>query len=258
MAYKFIKTEKKGHLFRVTIDRPEAMNSLHLPANQELEQAFDEFQEDSELWVAILTAEGDRAFCVGNDLKFQAKEGGGKVVIPKAGFGGITRRFDCFKPIIAGVNGFALGGGFEIALACDIIIAAENAVFGLPEPRVGMMPATGAHRLPRQVPYHSAMAMILTGKRISAIEAFRMGIVAEVVPAVDLIEATERWAGEVLQCAPLAVRACKQAAVIGSTMTLEEALRADYPLEVEMKKSDDYLEGPRAFVDKRKPDWIGR
>lgn len=258
MDYQFIKYEKKGHMLWVTINRPEVLNALHPPASEELDKAFDDFQRDPGLWVAILKGAGEQAFCAGNDLKFQAKEGAKRVTLPKSGFGGITRRFDCYKPIVAAVNGFVLGGGFEIALACDIIVAGENAIFGLPEPRVGMMAATGVHRLTRHILYHLAMSLILTGRRISAQEAFRIGIVSEVVPLGKLVEAAEKWANEILECAPLAVRACKQAVNLGLTKSLEEALSTTYLLEGEMKESQDYVEGPKAFAEKRRPAWKGR
>ena len=156
----------------MTINRPEVMNALHPPAQQEMEKVFDDFQNDPEQWIAIVTGAGDKAFSAGNDLKFQAEHGSAAVRDGlqgvKGGFGGLHRRTDLYKPVIAAVNGFALGGGFEIVLSCDIIIAAEHATFGLPEPRVGLMAgAGGVHRLPRQIPYHIAMGMMLTGRRVT-------------------------------------------------------------------------------------------
>jgi enoyl-CoA hydratase/carnithine racemase len=247
----------------VTINRPEVLNALHPPANGELDRAFNDFSEDPDTWVAIITGAGDRAFSAGNDLKWQAEHGGDAVRRGldslRGGFGGITRRFDCFKPMIAAVNGFALGGGFEIVLACDMVVAAEHAAFGLPEPRVGLMAgAGGVHRLPRQIPYHLAMGMMLTGRRISAQEAQEMGLVNEVVPLEALMSAAERWAAEVLECAPLSVRASKEAALKGLELPLEAALRNVYPGMYTMTYSADYVEGPRAFAEKRKPQWKGR
>ncbi|MBW1814984.1 MAG: enoyl-CoA hydratase/isomerase family protein, partial [Deltaproteobacteria bacterium] len=143
MSYELIKVKKKGHLTIVTINRPDVLNAISPPTSVELSKAFNEFDDDPDAWICIITGSGDRAFSAGNDLKYQAQHGGGgvaeKMKDVKGGFGGITARHDCFKPIIAAVNGFALGGGFEIALACDIIIAADTAEFGLPEPRVGLM-----------------------------------------------------------------------------------------------------------------------
>ena len=157
-------------------------NALHIDAHFELNKVFDDFSADPEQWVAIVTGAGDKAFCAGNDLKWQAA--GGKRGWDKGGFAGLTSRFDCDKPIIAAVNGVAMGGGFEIALACDLIIASENATFALPEPRVGLAAlAGGVHRLPRQIGLKRAMGMILTARHVSAKEGLELGFVNEVVPA---------------------------------------------------------------------------
>ena len=177
----FCKTEREGHLLIVTLDRPDVLNALHPPANRELAKAFDDFAADPELWVAILTGAG-RGFCAGNDLKHQAS-GGDMSGQPATGFAGLTGRTDLPKPVIAAVNGVAMGGGFEIALACDLIIASEDATFALPEPRVGLAAlAGGIHRLPRQIGLKNAMGMLLTGRRVSAEEGQRLGFVNEVVP----------------------------------------------------------------------------
>jgi len=180
MELKFVKYEKRGHLAYVTINRPEVMNALHPPCSLEMDQVWDDFVADKQMWVAIITGAGDKAFSAGNDLKFTAEHpemfrgGAGEALRSKGGFAGLTSRFDITKPIIAAVNGFALGGGFEIALACDLIIAAEHARFGLPEPRVGLMAAAGGvHRLPRHIPLKIAMGMMLTGRHITAQEAAR-------------------------------------------------------------------------------------
>lgn len=263
MSYEFIKVERKEHVTIVTINRPEVMNAIHPPCSQELDHAFNDFAEDPDQWVAIVTGAGDRAFSAGNDLKWQAQHGGEAVREGmkgiKGGFGGITSRFDCFKPMIAAVNGFALGGGFEIALSCDILIAAENASFGLPEPTVGLMAgAGGVHRLPRVIPYHLAMGLILTARRIPAQEALKMGIVNEVVPLAELIPTAERWAAQILECAPLSVRASKEAATTGLGLPLQEAMKKTYPGAVAMSQSEDFKEGPKAFAEKRKPQWKGR
>jgi enoyl-CoA hydratase/carnithine racemase len=263
MAYEYIRLEKKDHLTVLTINRPEVMNSLHPPACREMDEAFNDFSEDPDAWVAIITGAGDKAFCAGNDLKWQAQHGGEAVregmASLRGGFGGITRRFDCFKPIIAAVNGLALGGGFELALASDIVVASEGAFFAFPEPRVGLMPgAGGVDRLPRQIPYHLAMGMLLTGRRISAQDAKEMGLLNEVVALEDLLPAAERWAGEILGCAPLAVRACKEAILEGSSLPLKEAVGKNWPGVVSMRKSEDFVEGPRAFAEKRKPQWKGQ
>jgi enoyl-CoA hydratase/carnithine racemase len=257
MNLEFIRYEKRAHLAFITINRPEVMNALHPPCHEELDRIFEDFAADPEAWVGILTGAGDKAFSAGNDLKWTAEHGA--PTLPKHGFGAITRRFDLVKPLIAAVNGFALGGGFEIALACDLIIAAEHARFGLPEPRVGLMAAAGGvHRLPRHIPLKIAMGMMLTGKHITAAEAHRLGIVNEVVPAKDLLGAAERWAGEILECSPLSVRASKQAAMQNLHLSLEEAMAKRVEGETRLWASEDAIEGPRAFAQKRKPVWKGR
>jgi enoyl-CoA hydratase/carnithine racemase len=263
MAYEFIIVEKREHLTMITINRPDVMNALHLPACQELDKAFNDFSEDPDAWVAILTGSGDRAFSVGNDLKWQAQHGIEALMqgfhTLKGGYGGITRRFDCFKPIIAAVNGFALGGGFEIVLSCDIVVAAEQATFGFPEPRVGFIPgAGGVHRLPRHMPYHMAMGLLLTAGRMTAKQAHQWGIVNEVVPSNGLIAAAERWAVEILECAPLAVRVCKEVALKGLGLPIENAITRPYPAMLNLMQSEDVEEGARAFSEKRKPQWKGR
>src|SRR5204863_7503346 len=152
----------------------------------------------------ILTGAGDKAFSAGNDLRFTAEHGRDMVRMADSGFGGLANRTTCWKPILAAVNGYALGGGFEMALACDLIVAADHARLGLPEPRVGLMAgAGGVHRMARQVPLKLAMGLLLTGRLIQADEAYRIGLVNEVVPLAELMPTAERWAAEVLECAPL-------------------------------------------------------
>jgi crotonobetainyl-CoA hydratase len=255
----FSKTERDGRLFIVTIDRPEVMNALHPPGNRELAEVFDEFAADPELWVAIITGAGDRAFSAGNDLKYQAS-GGDRSGQPAAGFGGITSRHDLNKPVIAAVNGIAMGGGFEIALACDLIVAAENAVFALPEVRVGLAAlAGGVHRLPRTIGVKHAMGMILTGRRVSAAEGASLGFVNEVVPEGQAVEGARRWAAQILEASPMSVRASKQAVYEGLEHAgVQAAHTARYPAVDEMVRSQDFIEGPKAFAEKRTPQWSGR
>jgi enoyl-CoA hydratase/carnithine racemase len=259
MAYDFVMYDKKDHIAKITMNRPEVMNSVHPPATVELSQIWDDAIADANVWVIILTGAGERAFSAGNDLKYTAAKGMPTGPRPKGGFGGLTDRTDIWKPTIAAVNGFALGGGFEMALSCDIIIAADHARFGLPEPRVGLAAmAGGVHRLPRQIPLKIAMGYMLTGKHMTAQEALKLGIVNEVVPLKDLMTTTERWASEILECAPLSIKATKQAAMMGLGQTLDEAFAASYPALGEMMHSQDVKEGPLAFAEKRKPNWKGR
>jgi len=255
---EFCRAERDGRVLTVTIDRPEVMNALHPPANRELEEIFDGFCADEGLWVAIITGAGDRAFSAGNDLKYQARAGA-RIEVPRSGFAGLTARFDNWKPVIAAVNGVAMGGGFEIALACDLIVASENATFALPEPRVGLAAlAGGIHRLPRQIGLKPAMGMLLTGRRVSAREGERLGYVNEVVAPGELLAAARRWADAILECAPLSVRASKEAALLGLALPLPQAMSTHYPGLAQMLKSEDFVEGPRAFAGKRAPSWKGR
>lgn len=262
MDYELIKVAKEDHLTILTVNRPEVLNSISAPTSVEMDQALNEFQEDPEAWLLILTGAGDKAFSAGMDLKWFAEHGVEeyrRVMAPLQGLGGITQRVDCYKPLIAAVNGLAFGGGFEMAMSCDIIIAAENATFALPEPRVGIMAgAGGAVRLPRRIPYYAAMSILLTGRRVSAAEAAGLGLVAEVVPQAQLMEAARRWADQILECAPLAIRASKEVAVKSMEMPLPEALTTVFPCQKELFASQDAVEGPKAFAAKRKPQWKGR
>jgi enoyl-CoA hydratase/carnithine racemase len=262
MAYEFLTYEKRGRIAYVTINRPERLNALHPPANSEMLTAFTEFRDDPEAWIAILTGTGDRAFSAGNDLRVTAERDqerdGPQNPVGRAPFGGITSGFECWKPMIAAVNGYALGGGLELALSCDVIVAADHAEVGLPEPRVGLIAgAGGVHRLPRHVPHKVAMGMMLTGRRIKAQEALRIGLVNEVVPLADLMPTAERWAAEMLECAPLSLRASKQMALQGLDWPLEIAFSRSYSEQQRMGASADRIEGPRAFSEKRKPIWTG-
>ena len=255
---EFCRVEKEGRLTIVTIERPDVMNALHPPGNFELAEAFDDFAADPEQWVAIITGAGDRAFSAGNDLKYQAS--GGKMGGPKSGFAGLTARFDNSKPVIAAVNGLAMGGGFEIALACDLIIASENAIFALPEPRVGLAAlAGGIHRLPREIGMKQALGMLLTGRRVPAAEGQQLGFVNEVVPKGQALTAAKQWAAQILECAPISVRASKEAAMQGlAAESLEAAIKGRYDQIAALYASEDFIEGPRAFSEKRAPNWKGK
>jgi crotonobetainyl-CoA hydratase len=258
MSYQYITVAREGALTLVAINRPEVHNALNTAAHRELDDAFNRFAADDDQWVAILTGAGEKAFCAGHDLKQQAAGGG--METPATGFAGLTSRFDLAKPVIAAVNGVAMGGGFEAALACDLIIAAPRAVFALPEPRVGLAAlAGGLHRLPRQIGLKHAMGMMLTGRRVTAAEGLRLGFVNEVAED-DVLAAARRWAMEILACGPLSVRATKDAVLRGLAEPVETALREQwsYPALDTLLKSEDAVEGPAAFAEKRAPRWQGR
>lgn len=258
MTYKFSLLEKKDHLWIVTLNRPERMNALHSPAHLELDKIFDNFQEDEEAWVAIITGAGDRAFSAGNDLKYQAE--GGSMERVETGFAGLTSRYNLNKPLIAAVNGVAMGGGFEIALACDLIIASENASFALPEPKVGLAAlAGGMHRLPRQIGLKRAMGMMLTGRNVLADEGKELGFVNEVVPQNELLVKAEEWAKMIMECSPVSIRTTKNVAINGlNYSSIEDAMNQKYESVNTLFNSQDFIEGPLAFSQKRKPDWKGK
>jgi enoyl-CoA hydratase/carnithine racemase len=257
---KNIIYEKKGRLAYVTINRPERRNAIDGDTSQELYDAFTDFKEDDELWVAVLTGAGDVAFSAGADLRAMAEAfAGGKALRMDVPFGGITRRFECWKPMIAAINGYCLAGGLELALSCDIRIAAEHATFGLPEPKRAIIPAAGGtQRLPRAVPLAFAMELMLTGERFDAQTALRFGLVSRVVPADQLMPTVEEVAAKSLECGPLAVRAIKEAVLQGRQMSLEEGLKLESRLAGAVMRSEDAREGPTAFAQKRKPEYKGR
>lgn len=260
MGYECIRVERRERVLHVELNRPERMNAVSIRMHEELEHAFDAFAADDELFLAVVSGAGDRAFCAGTDLKERAEVG--RAPWPAHGYAGLIERFDLDKPVIAAVQGICLGGGFEIALACDLIIASENAVFGLPEPRVGAVALGGGlHRLARQIGLKQAMGMVLAARRVSAAEGERLGFVNEVVPAGELDAAVERWCGELLQGAPLSLRASKEAMLRGlDEPSLADALarQNDYPAFARWRDAEDTLEGPRAFAEKRAPVWRGR
>jgi crotonobetainyl-CoA hydratase len=253
--------ETRNHVAYITLNRPDVLNAINPPLREALTDAAYRFRDDPDLWIAILTGAGDRGFCAGADLKWRAQHE--DQVRAQRGISnrpGISwPQFQCWKPIIAAVNGYAVGGGLELAMACDIVVAAEHAQFGLPEPRRGLMAdAGGVARLARLVPMKVAMGMILTGKLVSAPEAYRIGLVNEVVPREQLMQAAERWASEVMECSPLAVQASKQATLQGLDSPVEIAMSRNYSMHAQLRQSGDFIEGPRAFAEKRKPIWTGR
>lgn len=257
MQYQFISVEREGQLMIVTLQRPEAHNALNFGAHEELQHAFDSFAHDDDQWVAILTGSGTKAFCAGHDLKQQANDA--NLTTPSKGFGGLASRFDLNKPVIAAVNGVAMGGGFELALACDIIVASANASFALPEAKVGLAAlAGGMQRLPQLVGLKRGMGMLLTGRRVSASEGVEYGFVNEVTEG-DVLTLAKKWAAEILACSPLSVRATKEAVLKGVDVPVQQALveQWEYPQVRTMLTSQDAVEGPKAFAEKRKPIWVG-
>jgi crotonobetainyl-CoA hydratase len=249
------------HVARVTIDRPEVRNAVDAATERELQQIWETIERDPEVRVVVLTGAGDKAFSAGADMKSPSGTSGLEYwAEPRpGGFGGIALRTTLDVPVIARVNGFALGGGFEMVLGCDIVIACEEAEFGFPEPRVGRMALDGGMvLLPRLVPEKWAMGVLLTGRRVSAFEALQMGLVNDVVPRTDLDVAVDRWVKDILACAPLALRAVKQVVKRTRGLSPAEAQAFRLPAVMAALASEDAEEGVRAFREKRPPKWSGR
>jgi enoyl-CoA hydratase len=248
--------EKKGKIAVMTINRPEAMNAFTADMLRGMDAAFADFNRDPDLWVAILTAAGDKAFSSGMDLKeaIPMLQSGDEM-----GYEDHTKRpfSDVFKPIIAAVNGFCIAGGMEFLQGTDIRIASENARFGLGEVRWGIIPTGGSHiRLPRQIPWAVAMEMLLTGKPIDAKRAYDIGLVNQVVPAEQLMSSALEWAETICKNGPLAVRTAKEIAV--RALGLESGFVLEKALGARVMSSEDAKEGPRAFAEKRPPKFTGK
>lgn len=261
--YEFIRYEQRDHVATVTLNRPEVLNAIHPPMAEELADAWERIRDDDSVWVGVLTGSGTRAFCAGADLKWRAEAGEAVRSHNRAEASGAARGFqrgrDCYKPLLAVVNGYAVGGGLELVLGCDLVVAAEHAQLGLPEARRGLLAdAGGIHKLVRRLPWSAAMQLILTGELISAEEARRIGLVNQVVPAEGLQAAAEQWVEAILACAPLSLQAGKEAAVRGLELPLWEAVNTRFPLAERMYESEDFIEGPKAFAEKRKPVWKGK
>jgi enoyl-CoA hydratase/carnithine racemase len=251
-----VNYEKKGRVAIFTINRPEAMNALNVETMGELRDAMTEFRDDPDLWVGIVSGAGEKAFCGGADIKntlpFMKEHSQEPWAMPAS----IMRGLEMWKPLVAAINGMALGGGLELALACDIRIVADNARLGTPEVTLGLIPGWGGtQRLPRVIPWCKAAELLLTGKLIDAQEAYRIGLVNKVVPQAEVMSTAIEWAEAICKAAPLAVRAAKEAMIRGSAMTLEEGLRLESALEASVMATDDFAEGTGAFVEKKKPSY---
>jgi crotonobetainyl-CoA hydratase len=259
-----IRFEVADHVATVTIARPEVMNAIDLVAEAELQRIWSDLEQRRDVRVIVLTGDGERAFCTGADMKTPSAAPPLKGVeywaaARPGGFGGIALRETLNIPVIARVNGYALGGGFEMVLGCDIVVACDEASFGLPEPLVGRMPLDGGMTLlQRQIPYRLAMGMLLTGQRISARRALEIGLVNEVVPRAELDAAVARWVDQILACAPLSVQAIKQVVRMTATLSPAQAQAVRLPALVAALQSQDADEGVKAFREKRKPQWTGR
>ena len=252
----------QDHVARITIDRPQVLNAIDRNAEEELQRIWREIENDDQVWCAVLTGGGEKAFCVGADVRAADESGQTGLqywASPRpGGFGGIATRTTLTVPVIARVNGYALGGGFEMVLGCDIVIAANNAQFGLPEPRIGFMPLDGGMvQLPRQIGMKAAMGMLLTGRRISAAEALQLGLINEVTDMAELDQSVERWLQDILACSPLALKAIKYTVKKTAHLPVEEALGLRHTALMQALDCADREEGVRAFREKRAPDWQG-
>jgi len=254
-----IDYKKEGKIAIFTINRPDALNAISVQVLRELHETMSDFRDDPDLWVGIVTGAGEKAFSAGADIKdtlpFMREHKDAPWAVPPIPMRGL----DIWKPLIAAINGFALGGGLEIALACDIRIASENARFGTPEITIGLIPGWGGtQRLPRMIPWCKAAEILLMGRPIDAQEAYRIGLVNKVVPPEEVMSTAKQWAEAICQAGPLAVRAAKEAMMRGTSMTLAEGLQLENSLITYCMGTEDFNEGITAFVEKRKPTYKGK
>ena len=258
MGFTRIDFERQGHKAVITLNRPEALNAVDSKMDKDLLAAFTEVRDDPDIWVCIVTGAGDRAFSAGHDMK----EEGPPPFDPTPRtppLGGLYRNTKVWKPIIAAANGYCLGAGLELALSCDIRIAAEHAQFGLPEVRWSLLAAAGGlTRIHRMMPRAAAMKMVLTGAFISAQEAYQWGLVTDVVALPDLMPLAHRMADTILENAPIAVQMAKEIAIRTADMNVEDGLALESAFSRNLALTEDKLEGPRAFAEKRQPAFKGR
>jgi len=255
--------EKAGSVARIRLNRPAVLNAMNAAMHEQLASIWDDFDADEALRVAVISGEGNRAFSVGQDLKETARKiSTGEWSASSIGSRGrpgwprLTERFGLTKPIIAQVHGYTLGGGFELALACDIIIAGQSSIFGLPEARLGLVPgAGGMFRLTRQMPVRTAMGYLLTGEQMSAASALHFGLVNELAPDNELDAVVGRWTDAILACSPLSIRAIKEATSSSAHRSLPDAFATRYFWEEQRVLSADAIEGAAAFAEGRKPVW---
>jgi enoyl-CoA hydratase/carnithine racemase len=250
-----VEYKKEGRIAFFTLNRPEVLNSINGELSLELNKRMKDFRDDPEVWVGIITGAGDRAFSSGADIRgFRPGPREAPVEIVER-----VRPDQVFKPVIAAIHGYCLGGGLELALTCDIRIAADNARLGLPEIKVGVIPGGGGTvRLPRFIPRAKAAEILLMGQHIDAQEAYRIGLVNKVVPRDQLMSTAIEWANIMCENGPLQTRAVKESMLRGYNIPLEDALKVEQEMTARIRKTEDFIEGTRAFVEKRKPNWKGK
>jgi len=256
-----IKTTRKGAVLEVTLDRPSA-NAIDLATSRRMGEVFANFRDDPDLRVAIVTGAGEKFFCPGWDLKAAAAGDAVDGDYGAGGFGGLQELPRLNKPVIAAINGICCGGGLELALSCDILLAAQHATFALPEIRSGTVADAASLKLPRRIPYHIAIEMLLTGRWIDADEAARWGLINRILPGPDLLPAARVLAAELAAGPPLVFAAIKEIVREAEDMKFQDALnritRSQFPTVEALYRSDDQKEGARAFAEKRNPVWSGR